>query len=355
MHIPHPTQKQIFFGGFGSIISVVGMIFLVALTLVKIIIRPKRKTAFDLFTISPYELDLPAEAVTFPPLCGDYQVSGWYIPHPNATTTIVVCPGYRTRAADVLAMGAHLWKAGHNVLVFEYYGHGAPIGTSVTLGYCEVNDFLGAIAYAKQRAPQTRLGVLAYSMGAAVAIMCSAWNQEIAAIVADSAFATHKGVIDYNFRRLLHLPSAPFLWLADYLLWWRAGYHFRQVEPLRDIGNIAPRPILLIHGGKDSTVDPRDAVRLYEAAREPKELWMVPDADHCGAYFVDRKAYVAKINDFFHRHLKQARPRLQSVESLSEEQVGAGDEEELVCKASSCSARVSSHSQLPTSLISYVA
>jgi fermentation-respiration switch protein FrsA (DUF1100 family) len=84
--------------------------------------------------------------------------------------------------------------------------------------------------------------------------------------------------IDYQLRRALHLPSLPFLWLADVLLWWRAGYHFRQVEPLRDMAAISPRPVLIIHGQDDRVVDPRDAQRLYAAAREPKELWLLPNA-----------------------------------------------------------------------------
>jgi fermentation-respiration switch protein FrsA (DUF1100 family) len=106
-------------------------------------------------------------------------------------------------------------------------------------------------------------------MGAAVAIMCSAWNTEVEALVADSAFATHRSAIDYHVRRVLHLPSVPFLWLAD-------------------------------------------AQRLYAAAQEPKELWLLPDADHCGAYFADRPAYVAKIETFFHRSLARAPQRSAS-------------------------------------------
>ncbi|WP_189361609.1 hypothetical protein [Thermogemmatispora tikiterensis] len=50
------------------------------------------------------------------------------------------------------------WQAGHSVLAFEYYGHGEPVGVSVTLGYRELNDFLGAVAYARAPAPQARLG-----------------------------------------------------------------------------------------------------------------------------------------------------------------------------------------------------
>jgi fermentation-respiration switch protein FrsA (DUF1100 family) len=312
LHIPHPSLKQVLFAAIGSGLGVFGLLLTVALFIVEFLIHPKRKLARDLYTLSPYEFDLPAEAVMFPPRQGDYLITGWYIPYPDATTTILVCPGYRSRAADVLAICSHLWKAGHNVLVFEYYGHGMPVGTAVTLGYCEVNDFLGAVAYVKERAPQTSLGVLAYSMGAAVAIMCSAWHPEVEALVADSAFATHRSVIDYYLRRVLPLPAVPLLWLADALLWWRAGYHFRQVEPLRDIAAMSPRPVLIIHGQQDSVVDPRDAQRLYAAAQEPKELWLLPNADHCGAYFADRQAYVAKIDAFFHHSLARAPQRSAS-------------------------------------------
>src|SRR6266487_2396458 len=157
------------------------------------------------------------------------------ISHTRATSTLLVCPGYRSRMADFLGIGAHLWRDGYNVLVFEYYGHGIEVSTPVTLGYREINDFLGAVAYAKERAPQNHLGALSYSMGAAVAIMSSARNTDVEALVVDSSFATHRGVVKYNFHRTFHLPSAPFAWIADYMLWWRAGYRFHQVEPLRDI------------------------------------------------------------------------------------------------------------------------
>ncbi len=321
-----PSLKRIVIGGLGGSIGLIGVLFAVAVYLVEALTRPKKRTPFDLYTFSPYELGLPAEAVTFSPLLGEYKVKGWYLPDPEATTTILVCPGYRSGMADVLGISAHLWKAGHNVLAFEYHGHGTEVGTPVTLGYREINDFLGAAAYAKERAPQTHLGVMGYSMGAAIAIMAAARNEDVEAIVADSSFATQWSAVDYNFRRAVRVPSAPFTWVADYLLGWRAGYHFNQVEPLRDIARLAPRPILIIHGGKDSIVDPRDASLLYIAAGEPKELWVEPDANHCGVYFKDRTAYVKKVTAFFDLHLKHSHPRLQLVEPSSEQQILLQDE-----------------------------
>lgn len=323
--LPRPSLKQVVWGGLSGGIGVVGLIFAVALYIVETLIRPKRLTSFfELFTFSPYELELPAEEVSFAPLYGDHQVSGWYVPHPQATTTIIVCPGYRGRRSDVLGTCAQLWKAGHNVLGFEYYGHGTVVGKPITLGYREINDFLGAIAYAKQRAPQTHLGTVAYSMGAAVAIMASARTKEIEAIIADSPFATHKSAVEYAVKRTLHLPFIIFDWTTDLVLWLRAGYRFNQVEPLRDIARIAPRPILLIQGLKDTIVNPHDATLLYEAASNPKELWLVPEAEHCGAYFVDRAAYIARLISFFDEHLKKSYPPLHLQKRLADDQDGGG-------------------------------
>lgn len=324
----YPSPKQILFGGLGGSVGILGVLFAVAVYIVELITRPKRLTTFvDLYTFTPFELDLPAEEVTFPPLYGDYQVSGWYIPHPQVTTTIIVCPGYRSRRSDVLGLCAHLWKAGHNVLVFEYYGHGAVVGKPVTLGYREINDFLGAVAYAKQRAPETRLGVVGYSMGASVAIMACARTKDVKALVADSAFATHKSVVEYGFHRIFHLPFAPFDWITDFVLWWRAGYHFNQVEPLRDIHRIAPRPVLIIHSVKDSIVNPDDAKLLYAAAGDPKKLWLVAGAEHCGAYFADRVAYTNKVIGFFDLYLKQSHPPMSIQDYRTREHTATHDTE----------------------------
>ncbi len=318
-----PSLRQVLFGSVGSSIGVLGVLLAIGLYVVEVITRPKKRGIFDEYTFSPFELGLSAENVTFAPISGDYCVSGWFVAYPGATTTILVCPGYRTGKADMLGISTKLWNAGHNVLIFEYYGHGTDIAP-VTLGYRELNDFLGAVAYAKERAPQTHLGVMAYSMGASIAIIGSAQSEDVEALVLDSAFASHWSVIDYHMRRAFPLPSTPFVWTADQLMWWRAKYRFHQVEPLRDIRKLAPRPVLLIHGGKDSIVDPHDATLLYEAAGEPKELWFFPEAEHCGAYFVNRVAYCEKVTAFFELYLKK--PRLQLVEPEPEEKVNVVEE-----------------------------
>jgi hypothetical protein len=153
----------------GSIIAAIGVAIAVtliglALYIVNTLIRPKRNDHF--IPLTPFVLDLPAEDVTFSPLHGDHLVRGIYIAGQDATSTVIISPGYRRTFTDVLGMCKHLWVAGHNVLAFEYYGHGSTVGVPITLGYREINDFLGAVSYARQRAPEARIGALVHNHAA---------------------------------------------------------------------------------------------------------------------------------------------------------------------------------------------
>ncbi len=301
-----PT-RQLLIGGLTTLVGTLGGAFSVAFYVVNRLTRPVRPGLKDTYTFTPFEFAVPFEPVEFAPARGDHLVHGWFLAHEETLRVIVLCPGYRGTKADLLGIGLHLWREGNNVLLFDYHGHGDGWGVPVTLGFRELNDVLGALDYVQRRVPGASIGVLGYSMGAAVAIMVAARRAEVRAVVADSPFATHWGVVEYHFRRVTRLPGLPFLFLADRLMAWRAGYRFREVEPLRDVARIAPRPLLLIHGLKDTTISPEDSRRLFEAAGEPKELWLVEGMEHCCAYFKDRVAYCRRIAAFFAAHLSEGK------------------------------------------------
>ena len=84
---------------------------------------------------------------------------------------------------------------------------------------------------------------------------------------------------------------------------WRYGYPFQAVRPLDAVAKIAPRPLLLIHGTADTVIPVVHSYRLYEAAGDPKELWIFEGAQHCGGYFADRPAYVQRVAEFFAKAL----------------------------------------------------
>jgi fermentation-respiration switch protein FrsA (DUF1100 family) len=275
-----------------------------ALFVVDRVTRASKVTSFDEYSFSPYELGLPWEDVSIP--AGDGEpLSGWWLPRAETDRVIVVCYGYRNRKADMLGIAAGLWRRGYNVLLFDYHGHGQHVGTRVTLGYREVEDALAAVRYVFGRLPEARLGLLGYSMGAAVTIMAAARDGRVGAVVADSPFAAQRNPISRRLRQHLHVNRLrrPILFLADLIQYRLLGYHFRDVEPIREIGALGTRPVMLIHGTADSIVEVHDSQLLYEAAQGPIELWLLEDVEHCGAYFVDRPGYVERVGRFFDQAL----------------------------------------------------
>lgn len=310
----HFSSRTLLIGGGLLAATGIGLVLIfggLAFSLVRNLLRPPKPDAF--LPLTPFTFDLPAEEVTFPSFQGKHLVRGIYAARQHATTTVILCPASRRPLSDVLGMGKHLWKAGHHVLAFEYAGPEAVGGGPMIPGEREVQDFLGAVAYARQREPQARIGALGYALGGAVSILGSAPTPEVLAVAADSAFASLWSVVEMAVRQQYHLPPNTFLtgmkllrFVTDSLLAWRTGSHFRQIEPWRAIGQLAPRPVLLLHGLDDRVVPADDAVRLYEAAGKPRALWLLPGTHHLQAYATDPLAYTARIIRFFERHLKHA-------------------------------------------------
>ncbi len=48
----------------------------------------------------------------------------------------------------------------------------------------------------------------------------------------------------------------------------------------KHISQIAPRPILIVHGDADETVPVEHAYRLFKLAKEPKQLKIIAGAPH---------------------------------------------------------------------------
>src|SRR5262249_8719440 len=79
------------------------------------------------------------------------------------------------------------------------------------------------------------------------------------------------------------------------------GCRFPHLEHL--IHRLAPRPLLMIHGGADTYIKPEMAQALFDLAREPKELWFVDGAKHNQALQVATDQYQRRLVAFFDSHL----------------------------------------------------
>jgi uncharacterized protein len=248
--------------------------------------------------VTPWELGIPYEDVAFGTEDG-LLLRGWWLPAPQAKRTVIALHGHRGARHHCVGIAAALWRRGANVLLFDHRGRGSSEGDSMSLGYFETLDAFAAVGYALSRAQGLPLGLIGYSMGAAVALMAAARDERVGAVVADSPFAFERGLIGALLRKQIGPLHPPVVALTERLLPYNPG----KVAPLREVAKIAPRASLFVHGLLDKTCDPNDSLRLYEAAEDPKELWLLGGADHCGAYFADREAYCERVRSFFEEHL----------------------------------------------------
>jgi fermentation-respiration switch protein FrsA (DUF1100 family) len=252
----------------------------------------------------PASLGLPYETVTFASRDG-LHLGGWFVPGTAPVRgTAIFCHGHAGSLDPDLKYVPDFHRHGYNVLQFDFRAHGRSEGRHVSMGYYERLDLLGAVDHLQARGIE-RVGVLGFSMGGAVAISTAAQCPAIAAVISDGGFARIQPTLKASFQEG-GLPG----WLAGLLApivsritGWRLKCDLVAADPLRWIGRIGPRPVMLIHGGRDRFVPRSEIEQLYAAAGNPREMWIVPEAEHRRVDQVRPQEYVHRILAFFDRWL----------------------------------------------------
>lgn len=116
--------------------------------------------------------------------------------------------------------------------------------------------------------------VFGQSLGGTIGIhtvASSEYRHCVRGVIAEATFSTYRGIAREKLRGtwLTWLLQAPLSYLVSDVY---------SAEPV--IARLSPMPLLLVHGEDDRIVPPHHSERLYEAAREPRELWLLPDTTH---------------------------------------------------------------------------
>ncbi|MDH5696261.1 MAG: alpha/beta fold hydrolase [Dehalococcoidia bacterium] len=211
---------------------------------------------------------LPAGKMPYPTVCVCHGIPAG-IPAPNDR-------GYALLAEQIC-------RQGFAVLIFNFRGTGDSGGNLDILGW--IRDLKAAIDYlsALPEVDKSRLWLLGFSGGAAVSICVASQDNRVSSVVscacpAEFTFFTKadepQSLIDH-FRSIGAIRDDDFPHSAEE---WLSG--FELVSPIKYVAGIAPRPLLLVHGSKDETVEVSHAYKLYERAGEPKKIIIVDGAEH---------------------------------------------------------------------------
>lgn len=246
---------------------------------------------------TPESFNLEYENATFESSDG-LKLKGWFIPNNKNNNTIIVMHGYPTNKADVLPFSMFLLKK-FNVFLFDFRSFGESQGSYTTAGFKEVKDLDAAVKYLKNRKDVKNIGALGFSLGGSVAIMNE--NNDVKAIVADSAYSNLNNMLEAMYRNFYFLKH-PFVYMTRIYSKIFFGMDPKDISPATAIKNI-DKPVLIIHGNKDSQIPVNEAQLLYNANKK-NELWIVENADHGETYALNKKEYEKRVLEFFEKNLK---------------------------------------------------
>ena len=190
---------------------------------------------------------------------------------------------------------------GYRVASFDYVNHGESESRRSSR-YTFDADLKNFMAQLRMRGIEGPYGAIGFSMGASLALIAADVYPQVRAVVADSGpllysrdyfvhLLDHKGQRDHIIRAVF---------LASYLF--IMGFLKRDRQMTRRLTRLRGKPVLLIHGRRDSTIPIRNAYRALSLCRSShSQLIEVERGHHMTNRVVLGKQYDQYILEFFEK------------------------------------------------------
>jgi fermentation-respiration switch protein FrsA (DUF1100 family) len=260
-----------------------------------------------LIAVTPKAVALPAmnaEAITLH--AGPGQVVAASYLAGQGRGAILLLHGIRADRRQMVQRARFLHEQGYAILLIDLPGQGASTADAVTFGLTEAEGVRVALAELRRRNAGQRIGVIGVSLGAASLVLCRDCGQ-LDAVVLESMYPTIEEAVADRLKMRFGAAGGPLSELLLMQLPLRLGISREQLRPIDHVGSLKAS-LLIAAGSADQHTTLPETQRLFQAAAEPKELWVVAGAGHVDLHAFSAADYERRIGVFMARNLRRDTP-----------------------------------------------
>jgi len=231
-------------------------------------------------------------------------VGHWY-ENPDAQRIVVAMHGWRSSWSQDFGMIADfLHDNGCSVLYAEQRGQNSSGGDHMTFGLLERYDCLDWINWVnKNTQGELPIYLAGISMGATTVLMATGLElpRNVRGVVADCGFTSPYAIWKYVTEENLHLSYKLHGNLVERLCQRKIRMGAKEYSTI-DAMHGCQIPVLFIHGSDDRFVPVTMTYENYRACTAPKQLLIVPGAQHGLSYYVEKERYEETVKNLWNKY-----------------------------------------------------
>lgn len=252
-----------------------------------------RQTRFIFFPSAviektPAALQMAYEDVWLPVKSGAgtvERIHGWWIPAAgDAAGVVLYLHGNGINVGANVNHANRFHQMGFSVLLIDYRGYGLSEGSFPTEAqiYQDVETAWDYLITERRVNPQ-EIFLYGHSLGGAIGIELATRHPDAGALIVEGSFTSMRAMVDYRYEVFRVFP-------VDLLL-------HQQFNSIAKVGKLQ-MPVLFIHGTSDDVTPYSMSQQLFAAANEPKQLFLVPGADHNNVATISGDPYIKTVRRF---------------------------------------------------------
>src|SRR5215218_6360022 len=226
------------------------------------------------------------------------HLSAWWVPAEGSSLAAVLIPGWGGYKFEehLLQTVSVYHDAGYGVLMLDLRAQGESGGARRTLGYREVRDVRGALAWLHKQGYEAENIVLhGWSMGGATALR-TAPGAGVAAVVEEAGYADLPLLLKGKIPEFVRFGGLlrPAILLAGRIF---PDFGPWEIVPKKEAAKLSDEgvPLLIIHSTADEVV-PYEQARILAAAYPEASFWRLEGYEHVEAY--EHPEYASRLRDF---------------------------------------------------------